>query len=88
MYKSIHFFQFAERNDLTYDIAKNYFNHKCRVCGKKIKDKEIIGLNMKLNGRDIDELYCKKCFLEKMDINEETYNEYIKTFKEQVCKLL
>lgn len=80
--------EFANRNDLDENIAVNYFGHKCKECGKKIKHKEVIGMNMKFNGRNINEMYCKKHFKEILGLSEEQWNYYIETFKQQGCELI
>ena len=80
--------EFANRNDLDENIAANYFGHKCKECGKKIKHKEVIGMNMKFNGRNINEMYCKKHFKEILGLSEEQWNYYIETFKQQGCELI
>ena len=80
--------EFANRNDLDENIAVNYFGHKCKEFGKKIKHKEVIGMNMKFNGRNINEMYCKKHFKEILGLSEEQWNYYIETFKQQGCELI
>lgn len=80
--------EFANRNDLDENIAVNYFGHKCKECGKKIKHKEVIGMNMKFNGRNINEMYCKKHFKEILGLSEEQWSYYIETFKQQGCELI
>lgn len=79
--------QFAIRNNLVTSVAWNYFNHKCVVCNKKIKHKEIIGMNMKFNGRNVKKMYCKTHLKEMLNINEELWNEYVESFKLQGCDL-
>lgn len=78
---------FASRNNIEYDIAKKYFNHKCIECGKSIKKKEDISMNMKLIGRDINDFYCKKCLSKIKKLNEDDWNRMIKLFKLQGCDL-
>lgn len=79
--------QFAERNNLDVDIAKNYFNHTCKKCEKKIKDKNTLAMNMKFNGRNIQDMYCKKHLKEKLSLTEKDWNNYIEQFKSQGCEL-
>ncbi|MGL4801928.1 MAG: phosphoadenosine phosphosulfate reductase family protein [Cetobacterium sp.] len=79
--------QFANRNGLDVEVAKNYFGHKCKECNKKIKHKDVVGMNMKFNGRNIDDMYCKKHFKEKLDIDNQTWDIYIKRFRNQGCEL-
>ena len=79
--------QFAVRNNLDIDVARNYFNHTCKECGKKIKHKNVIGMNMKFNGRDIREMYCEKHLKEKLNISNEEWDKFIETFKSQGCDL-
>ena len=80
--------EFAHRNDLDINVAINYFGHKCKECDKRIKHKEVIGMNMKFNGRNINEMYCKKHLKEKLGLNEEQWNYYIEIFKQQGCELI
>ena len=79
--------QFADRNNLDINVAKNFFSHKCEICNKKIKDKETLGMNMKINGRNINSMYCKKHLKEKLDLSEEQWNQMIDDFKKQGCEL-
>lgn len=79
--------QFAIRNNLDIDVARNYFGHTCKECGKKIKHKNVIGMNMKFNGRDIHEMYCEKHLKEKLNISNEEWDKLIETFKSQGCDL-
>lgn len=79
--------QFAIRNGLDMGVARNYFGHTCKECGKKIKHKEVIGMNMKFNGRNVENLYCKKHLKEKLKIDDNMWNEYINQFKSQGCEL-
>ena len=31
--------EFSEKNNLDINVAQNYFNHTCKECGRRIKDK-------------------------------------------------
>ena len=79
--------QFAIRNNLDVKVAKNYFGHKCAECGKKIKHKDVIGMNMKFNGRNIKQMYCKKHMKNKLGIDNNQWDSYVDTFKSQGCEL-
>lgn len=79
--------QFAIRNNLNIDVAKNYFGHKCKECGKKIKHKDVVGMNMKFGSRDMQEMYCKKHLKERLNLSEDDWDFYKDTFKSQGCDL-
>ena len=79
--------QFANRNNLDINVAKNFFCHKCKECGKRIKDKEVIGMNMKFGSRDMEDMYCKKHLKERLGLSEEEWKIYVETFKSQGCDL-
>ena len=79
--------QFAKRNNLEVDVAKNYFNHRCSECDKRIKSKEVLGMNMKFNGRQVNRMYCKKHLIEKLNISKTEWNDIVQMFKQQGCDL-
>lgn len=79
--------QFAKRNNLDIDIASKYFNHNCVICGKKIKNKDVVGMNMKFGGRNINEMSCKTHLKEKLKIDNLEWDNYITIFKSQNCEL-
>ena len=79
--------QFAIRNNLDIKVAKNYFGHKCSECGRKIKHKDVIGMNMKFNGRNVKQMYCKKHIKNKLGIDDNQWDSYIDSFKTQGCEL-
>lgn len=79
--------KFANRNKLDVTVATNYFGHKCKECDKRIKYKEVIGMNMKFSGRNISDMYCKKHLKEKLKLDEDQWNYYVETFKQQGCEL-
>ena len=49
--------------------------------------KNIIGINMKLLGENIDSFYCISCLAEYLDVEEQDIYDKIEEFKEQGCKL-
>ena len=81
-------------NETDTKVAEQYFNKYCaNGCKsrsgklKKIKDRDVISMNMKFYGRNIDKFHCKKCFMKMHNIDEEKWNEYIKRFKQDGCAL-
>ena len=75
-------------------VAEQYFNKYCaNGCKsrsgkpKKIKDRDVISMNMKFHGRNIDKFLCKKCFMKMHDMDEDKWNEYIRRFKQDGCTL-
>lgn len=79
--------EFATYKNIPFDLAKKYFCHKCEECGKRIKNKDDIAMNLKFIGRDTQEFYCKKHLMEILDVDEEKYQQLIKSCKLQGCQL-
>jgi 3'-phosphoadenosine 5'-phosphosulfate sulfotransferase (PAPS reductase)/FAD synthetase len=86
--------EYAKCNDLEIDVATKYFNKVCsngckNTKGKelKIKDKAVLGMNMKLYGRQIEKFKCKKCLMSELGWNKEEWNNQVARFKDQGCKL-
>lgn len=79
--------EFAEYNNLNIDVAENFFSKKCKCCDKKIKSKEVLGMNMKFLGRNIEEFMCKKHLKEFLKIDNHKWDEYVKSFKSSGCEL-
>ena len=79
--------EFAEYKSVDFDIAKKYFNKQCRICNKKINNKDEIAMNLKLLGRDINSYFCKKHLMEFMCIDKSKWNDYIEDFKKDECDL-
>ena len=79
--------QFADRNNLDINVAESYFNHICDDCGKRIKNKQVLGMNMKFNGRKTTIMYCKKHLKQKLNLNEQQWIDMIDEFKNQGCEL-
>lgn len=69
------------------ETAMKYFNKTCKVCGRNVRQNEVIAMNLKLMGREINEFYCKKHFKEFYKIDEDKFLEMIKDFKSQKCNL-
>lgn len=60
---------------------------RCVVCGKEIGDKDTIGLNKKLIGKNIAEFYCIECFAVYLDCTVSDLVDKIEEFKEEGCTL-
>ena len=86
--------EYAEYSHLDENVSRQYFNKYC-VNGcktqsgkpKKIKSKDVIGMNMKLHGRNINKFYCKKCLMKLYDMDKEKWNSEVERFKQQGCDL-
>lgn len=79
--------EFAKYKGLDKDIARKYFNKTCFECGKNIKTKNEIAMNLKFNGRNTLKLFCKKHLMEQLSIDKKKWDEYIEEFKNQGCSL-
>lgn len=86
--------EFAEYKGVKEDVAINYFEKYCtNNCknrrGKllKIKDNDVLAMNLKLFGRSIEKFMCKNCIMSYFGITEDKWSEYIEDFKKQGCDL-
>lgn len=86
--------EYSKYNNLDLEVATKYFNKICsngckNTKGKeaKIKDKTVLGMNMKLYGRHIEKFQCKKCLMKEFGWTKEDWNNKVAEFKEQGCKL-
>ena len=60
---------------------------RCISCGKDGLDKDIIGINKKLIGKDITNFYCMNCLADYCCAAVEDLYEKIEEFKEEGCTL-
>ena len=79
--------EFAEYKGINFDIAKKYFNKTCFNCENKITKHDVIAMNMKLLGRNIEKFMCKKCLKKYLNISEQQWREKISEFRQQGCQL-
>lgn len=82
--------EFAEYNGLNVGdtaVAKQYFNKSCCDCGKRIKSKEVLAMNMKFHGREITKFLCKKCFKKLYEMDDAGWDRYVASFKRSGCAL-
>lgn len=61
--------------------------NNCVMCGKDHLDKNTIGINKKLLGKDIENFYCLDCLAEYLGCTVDELIEKIEEFKEEGCKL-
>lgn len=59
----------------------------CVACGKPISDKDTIGINKKLLGKNIENFYCMECLANYMDCSVQDILDKIEEFKEEGCHL-
>lgn len=86
--------EYAGYNGFDEIVAKQYFNKYCaNGCKsksgkqKKIKEKNVLSMNLKYHGRNINKFYCKKCLMAMHDMDEVKWNLEIMRFRDQGCKL-
>lgn len=61
--------------------------YECVICGKKNLDKNTVGINKKLLGKDVSSYYCLECLADYLDCSVEDILDKIEEFKEEGCKL-
>lgn len=59
----------------------------CVICGKKNLDRNTVGLNKKLLGKDISNFYCMDCLADYLACTVEDLFAKIEEFKDEGCKL-
>ena len=76
------------------NVALQYFNKYCaNGCKsksgkiKKIKEKDVIGMNLKYHGRNINKFYCKKCLMKIYGCDDDKWVDEVNKFKQQGCTL-
>lgn len=69
------------------NVALQYFNKTCYECNKKVRQNDVLAMNMKYFGRDTDKFYCRKCFMKKFNMTKDEWNETVDGFKMQGCTL-
>lgn len=70
-----------------YDTALQYFNKTCEVCGKNVRQNDVLAMNLKLLGRNTNKIYCKKHLKELNDMSNEDWDNTVADFKRQGCAL-
>lgn len=61
--------------------------YKCIACHKEIAEKNVIGINKKLLGEDINNFYCMDCLADYLECEVQDILDKIEQFKEEGCKL-
>jgi len=61
--------------------------YECVICGKTDLDKDIVGINKKLLGEQIQNFYCMDCLAEYLECTVEELLDKIEEFKAEGCKL-
>ena len=79
--------EFVKYTGIDKQIALQYFNKKCCECNKRIKHKEVLSMNLKIHGRQVDKFYCKKCLMKEFGWNKEDWDKQVTLFKIQGCTL-
>lgn len=86
--------EYAKYSNLDEKVAAQYFNKYCdNGCKsqsgklKRIKAKDVIGMNLKYHGRNINKFYCKKCLMKMYNLDEEKWNKQVESFKQSGCDL-
>lgn len=62
-------------------------SYECIACGKKNLDKNTIGLNKKLLGKDITNYYCMDCLADYLECTLDDLYDKIEEFKDEGCTL-
>lgn len=70
-----------------YDTALQYFNKTCDVCGKNVRQNDVLAMNLKLLGRNTNKIYCKKHLKELNKMSSEDWDNTVADFKRQGCAL-
>lgn len=81
------FDEFSEYMGIDRSIVPQYFNKTCRNCNKRIKHKEILSMNLKMHGRNVNKFFCKQCLMKEFNWNDEGWDNQIEIFKQQGCSL-
>lgn len=59
----------------------------CSACGKENLNKDTIGINKKLLGKDVGNFFCMDCLANYLGVTVDDLNDKIEEFKEQGCTL-
>ena len=70
-----------------YNIAKQYFNKTCSICGRNVRQNDGLAMNMKYHGRNVTEFKCKKCLMNELNMSKEEWDKKVQDFKNQGCNL-
>ena len=60
---------------------------ECVMCGKPNLDKNTVGINKKLLGKNISNFYCMDCLAEYLGCTVDELLDKIEEFKAEGCKL-
>lgn len=62
-------------------------NRECVACGKTNLDKDTVGINQKLLGKNITNYYCMDCLADFLECTVEDLLDKIEEFKADGCTL-
>ena len=80
--------EFMEYKGITdRNVALQYFNKTCCECGKNVRQNDVLAMNLKMNGRNTNKIYCKKCLMKELGMSKEEWDNNVADFKAQGCKL-
>ena len=77
---------FAKYKGIDLEQAKKYFKKNRCSCGKRLS-KDVIGLNMKLLGRNTEGRMCLKCLANFLETDVKSLKKQIEEFKAEGCNL-
>lgn len=61
--------------------------YECFACGKNGLDKDTLGINKKLLGKEIKAFYCMDCLADYLGCTVDDLLEKIEEFKDEGCTL-
>ena len=80
--------EFMEYKGITArNIVLQYFNKTCCECGKNVRQNDVLAMNLKMNGRNTNKIYCKKCLMKELGMSKDEWDNNVADFKAQGCKL-
>ena len=62
-------------------------NNDCIACGKRELNKDTIGINKKMLGKDISKFYCMECLADYLGCTVDDLFDKIEEFKAEGCIL-
>jgi len=75
-------------------VAEKYFVRYCmNGCKNKrgnilaVKDLDVLAMNMKMFGRNINQFKCKKCLMKEFGWTKEDFQQQVQEFKNSGCRL-